>query len=197
MTTPALRGPCAGLGVLALAVAVTATPALLSAQDRTPQEGPPAWAYSLAHELMSPFCPGRTLAACPSPQAGELRQWIVFQALAGRTRDDIERSLYDRYGDVLQASPRAEGWGLSAYAVPVGAFLLGGGFVAWLLPRLVGRSASGAADSSDSFSDPSADPSFGRPRELSLAQKGESGRAGRLASDSDLERIVDEELARS
>ncbi len=193
MTTPVHRGPRVGLGVLGLAVALTVTsvllPALLSAQDQTQEEGPPAWAYALAHELMSPFCPGRTLAACPSPQAGELRQWIVFQALAGRTRDDIERSLYDRYGDVLLASPRAEGWGLSAYAVPIGAFLLGGGLVVWLLRRLVGRSASGAAKSLDRSSDPS--------RELSLAQKGESGRAGRLASDSDLERIVDEELARS
>jgi cytochrome c-type biogenesis protein CcmH/NrfF len=177
-------------------VALTATsvllPALLSAQDGTQEEGPPAWAYALAHELMSPFCPGRTLAACPSPQAGELRQWIVFQALAGRTRDDIERSLYDRYGDVLLSSPRAEGWGLSAYAVPIGAFLVGGGLVAWLLRRLVGRSTSGVANSLDRSSDL---PRL--PGEMSLAQRGKSGRAGPLASDSELERLVDEELARS
>ena len=46
----------------------------------------PSWAYSLAHELMSPYCPGRSLHECPSPQADELRLWILDQEQAGATR---------------------------------------------------------------------------------------------------------------
>jgi cytochrome c-type biogenesis protein CcmH/NrfF len=143
-------------------------------------EGPPNWAYSLAYDLMSPFCPGRTLAACPSPQAGELRQWILLQAVAGRSRDDIERSLYDRYGDEIRSTPRAEGWGLSAYVVPGLAFVLGGGLVAWALRRLVGRAPESANDP------PS--PARGAAAATRLSSS--------PARDAELERLVDEELSR-
>ena len=106
--------------------------------------GPPAWAYSLAHDLMSPFCPGRTLAACPSPQSDQLRQWILFQAAAGQTLEELEATLYERFGDVLLSAPRAEGgWGISAYAIPIGGFLLGGPLVAFAIFRLA-RGRAGA-----------------------------------------------------
>jgi cytochrome c-type biogenesis protein CcmH/NrfF len=154
------------------------TSELESAPDRG-SEGPPSWAYALAHDLMSPFCPGRTLAACPSPQADELRQWILFQAVAGRSRVDIEKSLYDRYGDEILAAPRARGWGLSAYLVPAFAFLLGGGLVVWVLSRLVGRGPAAATDPTSST--PGAGVAAGRPSSA--------------LRDAELERLVDEELA--
>ena len=37
------------------------------------------WAYELADAIMSPFCPGRALSECPSPQAGDLRDTRVRQ----------------------------------------------------------------------------------------------------------------------
>ena len=49
------------------------------------------WGYDLGDELMSPFCPGRTLSSCPSPQAAELVQWIVTQEAAGTTREEVPR----------------------------------------------------------------------------------------------------------
>ena len=49
-------------------------------------EDHPDWVYDVANELMSPFCPGRTLADCPSPDAASLRMWIAVQAAAGRSR---------------------------------------------------------------------------------------------------------------
>ena len=75
---------------------------------------------------MSPFCPGRTLAECPSPQADELRLWILEQARAGATREEVEAELLRSFGDKLRQAPRAEGIGLLAYGVP-GVFLLAGG----------------------------------------------------------------------
>jgi cytochrome c-type biogenesis protein CcmH/NrfF len=143
-------------------------------------EGPPRWAYALAYDLMSPFCPGRTLAACSSPQAGELRQWILLQAVAGRSRVDIEKSLYDRYGDDILGAPRASGWGLSAYLVPALAFVLGGGLVFWALSRLVGRGPAASTGS------PSPAPGAGVA----------AGRPSSALRDAELERLVDEELAR-
>ena len=132
---------------------------------------PEGWAHDLSSEMMSPFCPGRTLADCPSPQADSLRMWILVQESAGRSRQDVEEELYERYGDVILAAPRAEGIGIAAYAVPVLAFLGGGGLIAWLLRRLTARAA---AD----------------PEPKISAVPGES------ALESELERIVEEELAR-
>ena len=108
--------PAGALLLLALAVA---GPAAADA-------GSEQWAYDLAHNLMSPYCPGRTLSDCPSPQADELRLWILEQARAGATREEVEAELLRSFGDKLRQAPRAEGMGLVAYAVP-GVFLLAGG----------------------------------------------------------------------
>jgi cytochrome c-type biogenesis protein CcmH/NrfF len=100
------------------------------------------WAYEVPNELMSPFCPGRTLSACTSPQAEELRMWLIVQEAAGRTREDVEAELFERYGDVLRPAPRAEGFGLTAYVFPVLAFLAGGVIVAVFLSRQTRASAA-------------------------------------------------------
>ena len=140
--------------------------ALLVAGAASAVDEPEGWAYDLANEMMSPFCPGRTLAECPSPQAQDLRVWIIVQEAAGRSREDIEAELYERFGDVILPTPRAEGFGLTAYAVPIGVFLAGGVLVAIFLRRQT-RAAAVVAE-----------PVAARP------------------GDAELERIVDEELAR-
>ena len=96
---------------------------------------PEGWAYEVSRDLMSPFCPGVTLSACTSPQADELRVWLIVQEASGRTREDVEAELFERYGDVLRPAPRAEGFGLAAYVFPVISFLVGGVFVAVFLRR--------------------------------------------------------------
>ena len=118
---------CALLG-LCLAAAVAA-PAAAS------DEATKGWAYELPRELMSPFCPGITLADCSSSQAATVRAWILVQEAAGRSRDEVEAELLARYGDVILARPRARGMGLAAWGVPILAFLAGGAFVALYLRR--------------------------------------------------------------
>lgn len=54
---------------------------------------------SLSNDLMSPYCPGRTIAACPSPQARQLEDHILAEAQAGKSREDIEAALVQRFGD--------------------------------------------------------------------------------------------------
>lgn len=97
-----------------------------------------AWAYDVWHDTMSPYCPGRTLAECPSPQADRLRLWILEQASAGVPRDEVQEAMFEKYGDQLLTAPRAEGWGLVAYVIPLMGFVLGGGIVVWVVRRLMG-----------------------------------------------------------
>jgi cytochrome c-type biogenesis protein CcmH/NrfF len=93
------------------------------------------WSRELERELMSPYCPGRSLVECPSPQATELRMWIQAQEHAGVPREEVEARLYEEFGDTLRHAPRAEGWGLWAYLTPALFVLAGGVVVFWFLGR--------------------------------------------------------------
>jgi cytochrome c-type biogenesis protein CcmH len=84
---------------------------------------------------MSPFCPGRTLPDCPSPQAADLQRWIRDQERIGRSRNDVETELVSQFGDVILQSPRTNGFGLAAYVIPVVALLAGGSLLVYFLRR--------------------------------------------------------------
>lgn len=127
-------GPGLCLALVLLAIA-TAAPA-----DESPG-APRGWSYELWSELMSPFCPGRTLADCPSGDAESLRLWILVQEAAGRSRQDVQAELIERYGEVVLSAPRARGIGVAAYAIPVLAFLAGGALVVAFLRRQTRRAA--------------------------------------------------------
>ena len=105
------------------------------------------YAYDLAGELMSPYCPGRTVASCPSPQASELIQWIQVQEAAGASEDEVVEMLIERFGEEILGAPKAEGTGLLAYVIPVAGFLAGGGVVALVLRRMVGGAKRESEDS--------------------------------------------------
>jgi cytochrome c-type biogenesis protein CcmH len=83
--------------------------------------------------VMSPFCPGMTLATCPSSQAADLRVEIRNRLAAGATKDEVLDQLYSVWGeDVLGPAPTGR-FGVLAWVVPGGAIVLGAVFLAlWL-----------------------------------------------------------------
>jgi cytochrome c-type biogenesis protein CcmH len=105
--------------VLAIALAGSMAGPVSAADDAKP------WHYDVWNTTMSPFCPGRALIDCPSSQAAELRDWIVAQEKAGRPREAVEAELYERFGDVILQAPKATGFGLAAYVIPVVGVALG------------------------------------------------------------------------
>ncbi len=164
------------VALLALASALAASDArseedaarIREGATSSPVAASKGWSYELERELMSPYCPGRSLIECPSPQATELRLWIQAQEQAGVSRASVEERLFQRFGEQLSHSPRAEGWGLLAYLVPAGALLVGGVFVAGFLRRQ------------------------GRPSALAAVLP-----PGASTSDPALQREIDRELAES
>jgi cytochrome c-type biogenesis protein CcmH len=130
--------------VLTLGWGLLAAPA--AGEDAPMPEG---WAYEVAGELMSPFCPGRTLADCPSQAAKSLVMWLVVQEAAGRSRAEVEDELYERYGDVLRPAPEARGFGLTAYLIPVAVFAAGGLGLFVFLRRQTRRAAVEPEDPSE------------------------------------------------
>jgi cytochrome c-type biogenesis protein CcmH/NrfF len=61
--------------------------------------------------------------------------WLIIQEASGRSLEDVEAELFERYGDELRPAPRAEGFGLAAYVFPVIAFFAGGVIVVVFLIR--------------------------------------------------------------
>jgi cytochrome c-type biogenesis protein CcmH len=100
------------------------------------------YSMELWNGLMSPYCPGRTLMDCPSGQATELRDWIAEQEQAGRSKQEVEDELYAQFGDVILQTPRAQGFGIAAYVLPVVALFAGGAIVWVFLRRQVAAGAT-------------------------------------------------------
>ncbi len=80
-------------------------------------------AHAFVRTVMSPFCPGRTLTDCPSPDAAALRAEIRQRLASGVSQDAIRLELERRYGMAVVPEPRSV-W---AWIIPLG--ILGAGLV--------------------------------------------------------------------
>lgn len=91
------------------------------------EAGPRREARILSSELMSPFCPGLTLAMCPSGAALELRAEIASRFVHGETREAIIADLIARFGAAVSPEPPFAGIGALAWITPgfLGAGLVG------------------------------------------------------------------------
>jgi cytochrome c-type biogenesis protein CcmH/NrfF len=70
-----------------------------------------AKAFDIARRTMSPFCPGRTLADCPSGNATEWRQDIRAMLKEGKSPAEIQQVLNKRAGANLTGTPESSlGW---------------------------------------------------------------------------------------
>lgn len=83
---------------------------------------------ALYRDVMSPYCPGLTLASCPSPQADSLRKAIAVRFNEGESTDSIMTSLVAHYGPSVRGTPTLEGFGSAAFIAPI-LVLVGGGLV--------------------------------------------------------------------
>jgi cytochrome c-type biogenesis protein CcmH/NrfF len=55
--------------------------------------------HQISLEIYSPFCPGKTLAMCPSGGASDVRQEIQVLAREGKDKQQIKNAIIDKYGE--------------------------------------------------------------------------------------------------
>ncbi|MGF1510877.1 MAG: cytochrome c-type biogenesis protein CcmH [Myxococcota bacterium] len=67
-------------------------------------------ATGLIQDILSPFCPGRTLASCPSGKAGEWRDHVREWVLEGRSNEAILEELQSRAPDFQLSSTPPTRW---------------------------------------------------------------------------------------
>jgi cytochrome c-type biogenesis protein CcmH len=101
----------------ALALAALTIPALASAaQPRTTLN-------DVEGEVMCPIC-GTLLELADSPQAQREKAFISGLIAEGKTRAQVKDALVAQYGQEVLALPKASGFDLSAYLVPVIGFAI-------------------------------------------------------------------------
>jgi cytochrome c-type biogenesis protein CcmH len=102
-------------------------------------------AQRLFGELMSPYCPGLTLATCPSPGADSLRRVIRTALDRGETPAAIREAYAAAWGEQMLGTPRFHSWGVVLWVAPAALLAFGvAGLVLWLR-ALRRRSAAGPA----------------------------------------------------
>lgn len=110
-----VKGPCALLAALALSLGIMLAPALAA----TPQTS----INDVEDEVMCPIC-GTLLELAESPQAERERALVKRLIAAGKTKAEVKDALVTQYGSAVLALPSGSGFDLSAYLVPVIAFVL-------------------------------------------------------------------------
>ncbi|MGH3030362.1 MAG: cytochrome c-type biogenesis protein [Gaiellaceae bacterium] len=124
----------------------------------------------LERELWCPTC-NAPLALSDAPVADRIRAFVRERIDAGDTKSEIKAALVDSFGEDVLAAPPREGFNLLAWLLP-----LAGGLAAAIALGIAARRWSRGRPEGESSPDPSAN--------------------GRGPLDPDLERRVDEELAR-
>jgi cytochrome c-type biogenesis protein CcmH len=123
----------------------------------------------LERELICPTC-HESLAASSSPIADRMRAFIRERIAAGDTKSEIKAKLVDQFGEAVLAAPPKSGFNLLAWVLPLAGIVIAAGIVGVLAYRWSrSRKPPAPADSSAN---------------------------GRYHLDPELERRVDEELAR-
>jgi len=123
----------------------------------------------LERELICPTC-HESLAASSSPIADRMRAFIRARIAAGDTKSEIKAKLVDQFGESVLAAPPRSGFNLLAWALPLAGIAVAAGVVGVLAYR------------------------WTRSRREEIRRDASAN--GRLRLDPELERRVDEELAR-
>lgn len=96
---------------------------------------------ALASELRCPVCQGNSIQDSPSELAQQMRDLIRDQLRAGKTPDEVRAYFVAKYGEWILLAPKAEGFNIIVYLIPL-LVVIGGGAVVW---RSVRRWTSTAA----------------------------------------------------
>lgn len=130
--------------VLAAAALALAAPAAGAAQPQTSLS-------EISQEVMCPVC-GTLLELAESPQAQREKVFVQRLVKEGKSKQEIKDALVREYGDAVLALPKGSGFSLSAYVVPIVAFVIA--VIALAFGVLRWRRAGGGRGGGDNGSAP-------------------------------------------
>ena len=102
------------------------TAATLGAQGpRSADSTLDARARAVASELRCPVCQGESIQDSPAELAQEMKAIVREQLAAGRSPDEVKQYFVEKYGEWILLRPRASGWNVLGYVLPLLALLIG------------------------------------------------------------------------
>lgn len=96
-------------------------------------------AESIYATIMSPYCPGRTLSACPSEDARNLRTEIFDRLSRGEQPAQVRAELVSRFGESVFGFPITGNMGQAVWWIPALFFIIGGLAVVLLVRAMLKR----------------------------------------------------------
>jgi cytochrome c-type biogenesis protein CcmH/NrfF len=106
----------AALALLVVGLLALAAPAVASPTRQTT-------VHDIEDEVMCPIC-GTLLELADSPQAKREKVYVAKLVAGGKTKAEIKDALVAQYGASVLALPKASGFDLSAYLVPIVAIVI-------------------------------------------------------------------------
>jgi cytochrome c-type biogenesis protein CcmH len=95
----------------------------------------------IEEEVMCPVC-GTLLGLAESPQATREKAFVEKLVKEGKTKNQIKDALVNQYGRAVLAEPSGGGFSISAYVVPIVAFIVAAillAFAVWRWRVAAGR----------------------------------------------------------
>lgn len=89
---------------------------------------------AVAAQLRCPVCQGLSIQDSPSDLAQSMRSVVRDQLAEGKSPDEVKSYFVSKYGEWILLAPKARGFNVLAYALPV-MVVLGGGVVIVLAVR--------------------------------------------------------------
>jgi len=84
---------------------------------------------AVASELRCPVCQGNSIQDSPSELAQEMKGVVRDQLASGKTPDEVKQYFIDKYGEWILLEPKATGFNLVVYILPMIGVLIGGALI--------------------------------------------------------------------
>jgi len=128
------------LTVLAVLVALTALTLPTAAAAAEAPSSLRTTLNEIEEEVMCPVC-GTLLGLAESPQATREKAFVEKLVKEGKSKGEIKDALVEQYGNAVLAEPNGSGFSISAYVVPIVAFIVAIvllGFAVWKWRKAAG-----------------------------------------------------------
>lgn len=115
---------------------------------RTPADSAlEAQTSAVASQLRCPVCQGLSIQDSPSDLSQSMRAVVREQLAQGKTPEQVKAYFVSKYGEWILLAPKAQGFNLVAYAIPLLVVLGGGAGIAIAVRRWTHAPIDAPADS--------------------------------------------------
>lgn len=104
----------------------------------------------VASQLRCPVCQGNSIQDSPSELAQEMKGVVRDQLAAGKSPDEVRQYFVDKYGEWILLEPKASGFNLVVYLLPLVGVLVGGVIIWRAVRKWTTAPASSESDASES-----------------------------------------------